>query len=205
MLTLPPRVRHLSLRRMITPLLLVWLSYQTVIRTSILLVISGGRIVFLHPVTWFKSRCSSTELQRIHAHVTNNLHAVRTEKWIRRIFAIIYMWRQILKGPGHEGTTFLSQFCAYVITLCLYLYTNFSCRVMKKISKTFHQGAITIVFWVIFAGMAIKPEKLASRKYAKRKNDARKLGKASTLSLSPARVLLVFCISFQDYFLGNGA
>lgn len=73
---------------------------------------------------------------------------------------------------------------------------------MKKTSETFHLGAITIVFWVIFAGMAIKPEKLASRKYAKRKNDARKLGKASTLSLSPQPASCAFFASvFKITFL----
>ena len=43
--------------------------------------------MFLQPVSiWLKSRCSSTEPQKTHAHVMNNLHAVRTEISIRGIF-----------------------------------------------------------------------------------------------------------------------
>ena len=51
----------------------------------------------------------------------------------------------------------LGQFCAEVCTCtwCFYPYKKCSCRVMKKITIKFHQGALIIIlFWQFFSLMA---------------------------------------------------
>ena len=55
---------------------------------------------------------------------------------------------EFLKRLCHENIAVLGQFCADVITWCLYQYTKCSCKVMKNISNKLYQGALTIIiFW----------------------------------------------------------
>ena len=50
---------------------------------------------------------------------------------------------------------------AEVTTFCLYPYTKCSCRIMKKLSNEFHQGALTIVlFWRVLWAWHLKLCKL---------------------------------------------
>ena len=66
-----------------------------------------------------------------------------------------------LKGLHHDDFAILGQFCAKIITKCLYLYTKCSCKTMRKISNEFYQGELTIIIWgVIFENIASKLEKI---------------------------------------------
>ena len=49
-------------------------------------------------------------------------------------------------GLCHKNIADLGQFCAEVITKCLYLAQN-ALRLLKKISKKFHQRALTIIIF----------------------------------------------------------
>ena len=65
--------------------------------------------------------------------------------------------QQILKGLCHEDFAILGQFCAKIITWCLYSYTKCSCETMRKISNEFYQGEPTIIsFLEIFETTASK-------------------------------------------------
>ena len=55
---------------------------------------------------------------------------------------------QFLKGLCHGDFAILGQFCTKIITKCLYLYTKYSCKTMRKMSNEFYEGQLTIIiFW----------------------------------------------------------
>ena len=58
----------------------------------------------------------------------------------------------------------LGQFCAKIITQCLYSNTKGSCNTTKKISNELYQRQLTIIiFLVIFKNIASKLEKIGHR------------------------------------------
>ena len=61
-----------------------------------------------------------------------------------------------VKGPCHERVAVLGQFCAQVITQCLYNTQNALLGIWN-ISNKFYQGALIII---IFVSMALKLEKV---------------------------------------------
>ena len=66
------------------------------------------------------------------------------------------------KGLRHYDFAVLGQFCAQIITLCLYPYRKCSCETMRKLSNEFYQGRLTIVILlVIFEDIASKSEKIS--------------------------------------------
>ena len=70
---------------------------------------------------------------------------------------VVFVW----KGLWHEDVAILGQFWAEVITSCPNLYTKRSWRVVKKISNSFHQEAITmIIFSISFSGIPVKLERV---------------------------------------------
>ena len=52
---------------------------------------------------------------------------------------------QYLNGFCHKDIIVLCQLCADVITEGLYPYTKCFCKIMKKSSKKFHQGTLTMM------------------------------------------------------------
>ena len=50
-----------------------------------------------------------------------------------------------LKGLRHEDFAILGQFCAKIITKCLYPYTKCSCKIIRMISNELYQGELTII------------------------------------------------------------
>lgn len=70
-----------------------------------------------------------------------------------------------LEAIPRTDIPFLSQFCAECIILSAFsrAYTKCSCKVLKKTSNKFHRQAPTIIiFSVIFAGRALKLEKVST-------------------------------------------
>ena len=62
-----------------------------------------------------------------------------------------------LKGLRHEDFAVLGQFCAKIITYCLYPNTKCSCETIRKISNEFYQGELTIIIiLVIFEHQNLK-------------------------------------------------
>ena len=70
-----------------------------------------------------------------------------------------------LLRPCHEDFAVLCQFCAKIITQCLYPYIKIICssKTMREISNEFHQGephVTTKMFLVIFKHIASQFEKI---------------------------------------------
>ena len=57
----------------------------------------------------------------------------------------------VLKELCREDIAVLGQFCAEDISLCLYPYIKCSCRVLKNLSIQFHQGGLTLTFFVVIS------------------------------------------------------
>ena len=67
------------------------------------------------------------------------------------------------KGPRHENLAVLGQFCANIITYCLYPHTKCSGIAMREISNKFYPGELTKIIFcvcVISEDMASKLEKI---------------------------------------------
>ena len=82
-----------------------------------------------------------------------------TAKFATRILGTV---RRVLKGLCHEDFGSLGQFCAKIVTLCLYSYTKCSCNTMKISKRILLVPANHNIFFflVIMKNIASELEKI---------------------------------------------